>query len=191
MSDAARGDAEPSEIGEIFLTEGDLQQRVAELGKEISLHYGTTPVTAVGILKGSLFFLSDLVRQVAAPVRWEFLQMESYRDGTRPDGPPQLRLDTISARSSLAGEHLLVVEDILDTGATLTAVRERLLAHRPASLKTAVLLDKPSRRRVPIEADWVGFEVPDRFLVGYGLDYQERYRNLPYLAILRQPADPS
>jgi hypoxanthine phosphoribosyltransferase len=170
-----------TEVGRVLFGAADIARRVAELGRDISSAYGATPITVVGVLKGAVFFLADLVRGVDTPLTYDFLQVSSYGSGTSADGPPELRLTT---RTPLAGRHVLLVEDIVDTGRTLALVRAEILRHRPASLRLAVLLDKRARRQVAVPLDWVGFVIPDCFVVGYGLDHDQRWRNLPHLAVL-------
>jgi hypoxanthine phosphoribosyltransferase len=153
--------------------------RVAELGPAIREAFGDDPITAVCVLKGSVLFASDLVRVIPGDVRLEFLGVSSY-EGTESTGHVRITHDL---RASIAGRSVLVVEDIVDTGLTLHYLLGQLRARDPKALKVASLLDKPSRRRVPVSADFVGFTIPDEFVIGYGLDLDERYRNLPFVAI--------
>jgi len=176
------GVVERGEIGDILLSESDIQRRVAELGQEISQAYRGDSLVAVGVLKGGLFFLTDLLRHIESPVSYEPVRAESYGASTRSNAAPRM---TLEPPATLAGRHVLVVEDIVDTGRTLNLLLARITALKPASLRIVSLLDKPSRRAIPIELDWVGFEIPDRFVVGYGLDYDDRHRNLPYVAEFR------
>lgn len=170
----------PRELGGLLVGPHRIRRRVAELGREITAFQGGRELMVIGLLNGSVLFLADLVRRLDLPVRLGFLGASSYRDGTVPG-----RLEfSGDLPTDLAGRDVLVVDDILDSGATLAAVRSRVLERGPARVRTCVLLDKPSRRRVPIEADHVGFRVPDLFVVGYGLDHAERYRNLPYVGVL-------
>lgn len=157
-----------------------LARRIAELGAEIRAAYGDdTPITCIGVLKGSIVFMSDLVRQIDGPVELEFLGVSSY-EGTQSTG--QVRI-THDLHGSIEGKHVLIVEDIVDTGLTLSYLREMLKVRGPASLRVVALLDKPSRRTSPVAVEFTGFEIPDAFVVGYGLDLDERYRNLPYVGI--------
>lgn len=166
-----------------LLDETTLQTRIAELGKEIREVYGEdTPITCIGVLKGSIIFLSDLVRTIDGPVELEFLGVSSYR-GTESTGEVRITHDL---HNSIAGKHVLVVEDIVDTGLTLSYLREMLEVREPASLRVVALLDKPSRRTSPVQVEFTGFEIPDAFVVGYGLDLNERYRNLPYVGIYQE-----
>ena len=171
-------------IDQLLITEEEIQSRVVTLGKEISLHYGESPITAVGILRGGLFFLSDLLRRIDCPATFEFAELSSYDGKTAPQGAPR---EVMPMPDNLAGKHVLAVEDIVDTGATIAHVRDRIAEQNPASFRIVTLLDKPSRRVAPVELDWVGFEIPDKFVVGYGLDYDQGYRNLPYIATLKLP----
>jgi hypoxanthine phosphoribosyltransferase len=158
--------------------------RVAELAREISRDYAGQEILCVGVLNGCFVFLADLVRQLAVPVRIEFLRVASYGAATESSGVVQIRMDL---DASVAGRHVLLVEDILDTGLTLDYLRKHLHAARPASLKICTMLDKRARRRAAIEADYVGFPIEDHFVVGYGLDYDDRYRECPDVCILRLP----
>lgn len=153
--------------------------RIAELGPAIRAASGDEPITAICVLKGSVIFAADLVRAIPGDVHLEFLGVSSYA-GTQSTGHVQITHDL---RASIAGRHCLVIEDIVDTGLTLHYLLGQLRARDPASLRVASLLDKPSRRRVAVEPDFVGFTIPDAFVIGYGLDLDERYRNLPYVAI--------
>jgi hypoxanthine phosphoribosyltransferase len=157
----------------------EIAARIAELGPAIRAASGDVPITAICVLKGSVLFAADLVRAIPGDVRLEFLGVSSY-EGTASTGHVQITHDL---RASIAGRHCLVVEDIVDTGLTLHYLLGQLRAREPASLRVASLLDKPSRRRVAVEPDFVGFTIPDAFVIGYGLDLDERYRNLPYVAI--------
>jgi hypoxanthine phosphoribosyltransferase len=165
---------------EPFICAEAIQRRVCELAAEIRADFGGAPLTLVVVLKGSVIFAADLMRALDGDVAVEFIRARSYV-GAHSSGVvsfDQLPDDTIE------GRHVLVVEDILDTGRTCLAVFERLRARRPASMKLCVLLDKPSRRAVAVAADYVGFMIEDRFVVGYGLDYNEAYRNLPAIYLV-------
>jgi len=169
------------DLREILITETQIQRRIAELARAVTRDYvGRDPVV-VALLTGTLMFLADLVRRLAIPLKLDFIGVSSYREGTAS----RELVFTKDLRLDVAGRDVLVVDDILDTGRTLKAVRSRLEKIKVGSLRTCVLLDKPSRRTEPIEADYVGFVIPDLFVVGYGLDYAERYRNLPFVAVLR------
>ena len=169
-------------IAEILITEKELQSRIAELGKEVAKDYeGKTPIF-VGVLKGAIMFFADMVRATPIPCEYDFMAVSSYGAATISSGKINLIKD-LSA--DIKGRHVVILEDILDTGNTLRFVVDYLLEKEPASLKICTLLDKPSRRTAPIEADYVGFTIPNQFVVGYGLDYDEIYRNIPYVGILK------
>jgi hypoxanthine phosphoribosyltransferase len=155
-----------------------IADRVRQLATQISADYADKPLVIIGVLKGAWVFMADLVRQLTIPVKCEFVQVSSYGLATETSGEPRLLLDV---RSRLEGAHVLVVDDILDTGISVSWLLNHLQEKRPASLRLCVLLSKPSRRRVAVRADYVGFEIPDRFVVGYGLDSGERFRELPYV----------
>lgn len=175
----------------ILLSREQIAQRVAALGAEITRDFAGQTIIFVGVLKGAAIFLSDLARQVHLDASFDFIGVSSY--GNRPspthelkhgwDSTGEVRL-TKDVDQSMRDRNVILVEDILDTGLTLTFLKKILLAHQPHALKIAALLDKPSRRRQPIEADYLGFTIPDEFVVGYGLDYAERYRNLADICIL-------
>jgi hypoxanthine phosphoribosyltransferase len=168
-----------SQLKPLF-TADQLHARIAELGAQIASDYAGTTLILVGVLKGSLPFLTDLMRQLGdLDVRLEIIGVKSY-EGTSTTGEVRITHDLTRP---LAGQHVLLVEDIVDTGLTLRFLTDLLAARGPASLKLVTLLDKPERRRVPIEANYVGFTIPDRFVVGYGLDLDERLRQLPYVAV--------
>jgi hypoxanthine phosphoribosyltransferase len=156
---------------------------VAALGSEIAARLPEGALTAVGILRGAFVFMADLVRAIPRDVRCDFMGVRSYGAATETSGVVQITSDL---RLPISGQHVLLVEDIVDTGLTLHYLLDLLQAQAPASLQVCTLLNKPSRRRVEIPLDFVGFEIPDRFVVGYGLDAAQRYRNLPYLAIVDQ-----
>src|SRR5215471_7706907 len=178
-----------------LITREQIAIRVAEMGCEITRDSAGEAVIFVGVLKGAAIFLSDLIRAVELDATFEFIGVSSY--GARPtagqdeklawDSTGEVRL-TKDVDQSLRGRNVILVEDILDTGLTLTFLKRLLLGHEPRSLRVAVLLDKPSRRRLSLEADYVGFTIPNEFVVGYGLDYAERYRNLPDIRILPEPS---
>lgn len=163
--------------------------RVAEMGKQITTDSAGEPVLFVGVLKGAAIFLSDLVRQVQLDATFDFIGVSSYGNPPGPkqekvwDSTGEVRL-TKDVDHSLRDKNVILVEDILDTGLTLSFLKRLMMGHQPKSLRVAVLLDKPSRRKVDVKADYVGFTIPDEFVVGYGLDYAEQYRNLPDVCIL-------
>lgn len=172
------------DISEILYTEEDLKKVVAELGKQISEDYKDKNLFMVAVLKGSLMFMADLMRAITIPCQIDFLAVSSYGSGTKTSGEVRLIKDL---DVPLENKDLLIVEDILDSGVTLSYLKKALTARNPKSIKICTLLDKPERRRADIVADYHGFCIPDAFIVGYGLDYAEYYRNLPYIGIL----DPS
>lgn len=165
---------------DVLIPEDRIQARVRELGREIRETLGDVPITCICVLKGSFIFMADLVRAIGGEVRCEFLGVSSYHGGTRSSGVVRITQDL---RAPIEGRHCIVVEDIIDTGLTLDYLLSMLRMRSPASLRTVALLDKPAHREVDVECDFVGFQIPDEFVVGYGLDLGEYYRNLPYLAV--------
>ena len=166
----------------ILLSAQDIQQRVRELAEEIQRDYADdAQLHLVSVLKGGFIFLGDLVRAMQRPVTIDFMAVSSYAKGTTSSGEVRVLKDL---DTGLDGRNVIIVEDIVDTGLTLQYLQEILQARGPKSLKTACLLSKPSRRAVDVKVDYIGFTIEDRFVVGYGLDYAEQYRNLPYLAML-------
>lgn len=170
-------------IERVLLTKEEITAKVREIAKEMGEFYQGKEVLMVCILKGSVTFFSDLVREVQFPVMFDFMCVSSYGSGSVSGGSVRILKDLTV---DITDKHVLIVEDILDTGNTLTALFEQLRARRPASLKLCCLLDKPDRRLKPIKADFTGFYIPDEFVVGYGLDYAEKYRQLPYVGILKR-----
>jgi hypoxanthine phosphoribosyltransferase len=157
-----------------------IQQRILELGAQIRADYPNDTITMIAVLKGSFLFLADLVRAIPGNVRIEFLGVASYHGGTTSSGVVQITQDL---RSEINGQVCIVVEDIVDTGLTMDYLLRMLEVRNPRVLKVATLLDKPSNREVPVTVDYIGFSIPDEFVVGYGLDLGELYRNLPYIAV--------
>lgn len=171
------------DIQEVLISAETLNKRIAELAAEISADFGDADsILMVGILKGSVLFMSDLTRAMARPHELDFMAVSSYGASTKSSGVVQIRMDL---KESITGRHVLIVEDIIDSGRTLSYLRELLLAREPASLKICTLLNKPSRREVDVPVDYIGFDIPDEFVVGYGLDFNELYRNIPYIAVLK------
>lgn len=170
------------DLDHIVLTEEQIQDRIAEIGAEISRDYGDEPVLLIAVLRGAALFLADLSRRITSPVEVDFMAVSSYGSSTQSSGVVRIIKDL---EELIEGRHVLVVEDILDTGLTLKYLLKNLASRKPASLEVVALLSKESKRRVPISCKYVGFDVPDEFVVGYGLDYAERYRNLPYIGVLR------
>ena len=170
------------DLKDVIISEAMIKRRVRRLGTEISAAYGEEEITVVAIINGALLFASDLLRQLSCAIRLDCIRVSSYRDGTRPQGKPEI---VHSPTIDIANRHVLLIDDILDTGQTLSVVVGLIKKLRPASVKTCVLLDKKGRRQVAFEADFVGFQIPDQFVVGYGLDFAERYRNLPCIGVLK------
>jgi hypoxanthine phosphoribosyltransferase len=170
------------DIAEVLIDEASLAKRVREMGAQIADDYRGKDLVLVSILKGALPFLADLMRQVQIPLALDFLEVSSYGSGTETSGVVRILKDLAK---SIEARDVLVVEDILDTGHTLNFVVEHLRSQRPASVRLCTLLDKPARRVVPVAIDYRGFEIPDKFVVGYGLDYAEKYRNLPFIGVLK------
>ena len=168
-------------IGEILVQADDLQHRVRELGAEISRDYESRNLVLVGVLKGAVFFLSDLMRHIEIPCEVDFMAVASYGSATDSSGVVRILKDLDAA---IEGRDVLIVEDIVDSGLTLQYLLRSLGARDPATLEVCALLTKPERRRVDLPTRYVGFEIPNRFAIGYGLDYSERYRSLPYVAAL-------
>ena len=172
-----------ADIGEVVVSEAAIAAKVAELGARIGADYGDRRVTLVSVLKGSLPFMADLMRAIPAPVRIDLMEVSSY-GGTATESSGLVRiLKDLSA--TIEGEDVLIVEDIIDTGLTLNYLIRYLRGKNPRSLRICTLLDKPARRLVDIPVDYVGFTIPDQFVVGYGLDYGEYYRNLRFVGVLR------
>ena len=172
-----------SDIGEILLTEDQIQTRVAELGAQVSADYAGRQLTLVSVLKGSLLFIADLMRSIEVPLRIDLMEVSSYGGATTESSGLVRILKDLS--TSIEGEDVLICEDIIDTGLTLNYLLHYLADKGPASIKIVCLLDKPARRLAEIPIDYRGFTIPDRFVIGYGLDYNERYRNLPYVGVLK------
>src|SRR6187399_3398855 len=172
-----------ADIAEILLTEEQISTRVAELGSRISADYQGRTLTLVSVLKGSLPFMADLMRAIDLPLRIDLMEVSSYGGATTESSGLVRILKDLSA--SIAGEDVLIVEDIIDTGLTLNYLIRYLRGKNPASLRICTLLDKPARRLVEIPVDYTGFTIPDQFVVGYGLDYGELYRNLRYVGVLK------
>jgi hypoxanthine phosphoribosyltransferase len=175
----------------VLITREQIAQRVAEMGADINRDFAGQPVILLGVLKGAAIFLSDLARQLKIDATFDFIGVSSY--GNRPspaqelktgwDSTGEVRL-TKDMDQSMIGKNVILVEDILDTGLTMTYLKKLLMNRQPKSFRIAALLDKPSRRKQPIQADYVGFSIPDEFVVGYGLDYAEKYRNLPDICVV-------
>ena len=166
----------------VLLSEDEIRVKVRELGGKITADYKNSNLMLVTVLKGAVVFLADLMRQIDVPAEIDFMVVSSYGSGVKSSGVVKIVKDL---DVPLAGKDILIVEDILDSGLTLSYIKELLESRGPRSIRIATLLDKPSRRKVDLQADYIGFSVPDEFVIGYGLDYDEKYRNLPYLGILK------
>lgn len=175
----------------VLISRDDIAKRITELGAQITKDFAGQSIILVGVLKGAAIFLSDLARHVELDSTFDFIGVSSY--GNRPSPSQELKSGwdstgevklTKDVDQSIKDKNIILVEDILDTGLTMTYLKKMLLARQPRALKVAALLDKPSRRKLPLEGDYVGFKIPDEFVVGYGLDYAERFRNLPDVCIV-------
>jgi hypoxanthine phosphoribosyltransferase len=170
------------DMAEVLITAEQLEQRVAELGEQITADYAGRRLLLVCVLKGAVLFLVDLARQIQLPLEIDFMAISSYGASTQSSGIVRILKDL---EDSVEGQHILVVEDIVDSGLTLDYLLRSLAARGPASIKVCGLLLKERPRELPVTIDYVGFTIPDKFVVGYGLDFAERYRNLPYIGVLR------
>lgn len=169
------------DIKKVLLTEAEIKKRVKELGRQITLDYAGKDLVVIVLLKGAAWFAADLTRAIDLPMRVDFMVASSYGDGTATSGNVKVSLDI---REDIRGKDVLLIDDIIDSGVTFAAIAKMLQGHRPASLKTAALCDKSERRINGFDADYVGFKIPDEFVVGYGLDYAQDYRTLPYIGAL-------
>ena len=165
----------------VLIPEDKVDERIAQLGAQISQDYAGRQVHLIGILKGSIFFICELAKRITVPVTMDFMSVSSYGAGTKSSGVVKLIKDL---DEPVNGKDILVVEDIIDSGRTLSYLLKNLSDRQPASISLCTLLDKPERRAVDVEVDYQGFHIPDEFVVGYGLDYDQRYRNLPYIGVL-------
>ncbi len=170
------------DLAEILVSEAQIKRRVKSLAREIKAVYGDREFTIISLINGAVMFTSDLMREIDNPVRLDCIRVTSYGTKTKSIGTPQI---IHSLTLDIANRDVLLIDDILDTGKTLKLVTQLVRDLKPASLRTCVLLDKKARREVDLEADFVGFEIPDKFVVGYGLDFAERYRNLPGIGVLK------
>jgi hypoxanthine phosphoribosyltransferase len=170
-------------IGEALVTQEDLERRVRELGAEISRDYAGKELFLVGVLKGAVFFLSDLMRAIEVPCEVDFMAVASYGSSTDSSGVVRILKDL---DATIEGKDVLIVEDIIDSGLTLSYLLRTLRAREPRSLEVCALLTKPERREVDLPIRYTGFEIPNKFVIGYGLDHAERYRNLPFVAVLQE-----
>ncbi|WP_018702546.1 hypoxanthine phosphoribosyltransferase [Anaeromusa acidaminophila] len=170
------------DIERVLLSEEELQQRVRELGEEISKEYAGKEILMIGVLRGAVMFMADLARAIDVPVMIDFMAVSSYGTSTSSSGIVRILKDL---DEEVAGKHVLIVEDIIDSGLTLSYLVDNIKSRQPASVRICTLLNKPERRKVDLEVNYNGFTVPDEFVVGYGLDYAEKYRNLPFIGILK------
>lgn len=170
-----------AETIKVLIAEQDVDARIAELGKQISEDYAGKQVHLICILKGSVFFTCELAKRITVPVSLDFMSVSSYGDGTQSSGRVKIAKDL---DESLEGKDVIVIEDIIDSGRTLAYLLDVLAKRNPNSLKLCTLLDKPDRRVTDVKVDYVGFEIPDEFVVGYGLDYAQKYRNLPFVGVV-------
>ncbi len=172
-----------NDVKKVLISEDEIQAKVNELGKQISEDYKDRHLFMICILKGAIMFYSDLAKKITVPLAMDFMAVSSYGAGTRSSGEVRIIKDLSVPAEGL---DILIVEDILDSGNTLNYIVNILSDRKPASLKICTLLDKPERREKPITVDYAGFEIPDEFVIGYGLDYDEKYRNLPYIGVLKE-----
>jgi hypoxanthine phosphoribosyltransferase len=170
-----------SAVGEVLIETDALRGRIAELGAEISVDYAGRDLLLIGVLKGAVFFMADLMRKLTIPCEVDFMAISSYGASTDSSGVVRILKDL---DINIEGRHVLVVEDIIDSGLTLSYLMRNLESREPATLEVCALLTKPDRREIEVPVRYVGFEIPNRFVIGYGLDFGERYRNLPYVAVL-------
>lgn len=165
----------------VMISEEDVDQRIEEIGQKISEDYAGESVHLICILKGSVFFTCELAKRITVPVTLDFMSVSSYGDGTKSSGIVKIAKDL---DESMEGKNVIIIEDIIDSGRTLSYLMDVLQKRQPKSMKLCTLLDKPDRRIVDVKVDYVGFEIPDEFVVGYGLDYAQKYRNLPYIGVV-------
>jgi hypoxanthine phosphoribosyltransferase len=173
----------PYKIKETMISEAEIANRVKELACEIEKDFNNEPIFLIVVLKGSFVFAADLIREIKSDVNVDFISVSSYSDQTETTGKVKLLKDL---DADITNKNVVVVEDIIDSGLTLHFLRDHLQMHKPKSIKICTLLDKPERRRVDLPVDYVGFVIPDEFIVGYGIDYAQRYRNLPYIATVEE-----
>lgn len=170
-------------LGDVMISKEEIHRRISELGEEISKDYKDESILAICVLKGAVLFMSDLIREIKVDTKIDFMAVSSYGASTHSTGVVRILKDL---DSNIEGENVLIVEDIIDSGLTLKYLKEYLLARNPKSLKICTLLDKPERRAADVDADYIGFTIENKFIVGYGLDYDQLYRNLPYISCLEE-----
>jgi hypoxanthine phosphoribosyltransferase len=173
----------PYKVKDIMISEAEIAKRVQELASEIEKDFNHEPIFLIIVLKGSFVFAADLIREMKGDVNVDFISVSSYSDQTETTGKVKLLKDL---DADITNKNVVVVEDIIDSGLTLHFLRDHLQMHKPKSIKICTLLDKPERRRVDLPVDYVGFVIPDEFIVGYGIDYAQKYRNLPYIATVEK-----
>lgn len=173
------------DIKEVLVSTEAIATRVKEIGEQISADYEGKDILMIGVLRGAVIFMADLARAISRPVALDFMAVSSYGAATHSSGVVRILKDL---DEDIEGKHLLIVEDIIDSGLTLKYLVENLKSRKPASIKVCTLLSKPSRRKVDVPVDYNGFTIPDQFVVGYGLDYAEKYRNLPFIGVLKPEA---
>ncbi|QJW46186.1 hypoxanthine phosphoribosyltransferase [bacterium BFN5] len=171
-----------NDVESVLISEEKLAARIKELGEQITADYAGKEILAIGVLRGAVLFMADLTRAIKVPVAIDFMAVSSYGAGTSSSGVVRILKDL---DEDIEGKHVLIVEDIIDSGLTLSYLLDNIKSRRPASLKLCTLLNKPERRKAEVHIDYNGFTVPDYFVVGYGLDYAEKYRNLPFIGILK------
>ena len=174
-------------VGEVLIDEETLAARVAELGAEVSADYHGRDLLLIGVLKGAVFFMADLMRHLTVPCEVDFMAISSYGDATDSSGIVRILKDL---DINIENRHVLVVEDIIDSGLTLSYLVRNLESRAPASLEVCALMTKPARREIEVDVRYTGFEIPNRFVIGYGLDFAERYRNLPFVGVLHDDLMP-
>ena len=174
-------------VEEVLIDDDALQRRIDELGEELSADYAGRDLLLVGVLKGAVFFMADLMRRISVPCEIDFMAISSYGASTDSSGIVRILKDL---DINIEGRHVLIVEDIIDSGLTLSYLVRTLEAREPATLEVCALMTKPDRRQIDVDVRYVGFEIPNRFVIGYGLDFAERYRNLPYVGVLNPRALP-
>lgn len=174
-----------NDIKEVLVSTETLAARIKELGEKISADYAGKDILMIGVLRGAVIFMADLARAISRPVTIDFIAVSSYGASTHSSGVVRIIKDL---DEDVAGKHLLIVEDIIDSGLTLKYLYDNLLSRKPASVRICTLLSKPSRRKVDVPVDYNGFTIPDDFVVGYGLDFAEKYRNLPFVGVLKPEA---
>jgi hypoxanthine phosphoribosyltransferase len=175
------------ELGAVVVSAEDIQSKIAELGRVITRDYEGKELTLIGVLKGAFILMADLARRIHLPLRFDFMAVSSYGSATKTSGVVRILKDL---DREIEGQHVLIVEDIIDSGLTLNYLLRYLRARGPASLEVCALFQKEGRQRVPIPVRYEGFRIPPEFVVGYGLDYAERFRNLPFVALLKEPVPP-